>query len=146
MNDTCIFCRIARSDLPTFKLFEDDLVLAFLDLHPIREGHALIIPKQHYPWFEDLPEAVATRIMSTGQRLARVMKGEWGVERVAFFFTGIHVAHTHAHVVPMLHRHDVTSARYLEDGVEEFSLPPKPENAALVQTADRIRTRLARAD
>ncbi|NUH63926.1 HIT domain-containing protein [Sulfitobacter sp. S0837] len=146
MNETCIFCRIAQSELPAFKLFEDDLVLAFLDLHPIREGHALIIPKEHHPWFEDLPEPVAARIMSTGQRLARAMKHEWGVERVAFFFTGIHVAHTHAHVVPMLHRHDVTSVRYLEDGVEEFSLPPKPEDTALEQTADRIRARLARTD
>jgi histidine triad (HIT) family protein len=42
-------------------LYEDELVLAFLDLHPIREGHALIIPKQHYPWFEDMPEQVTAR-------------------------------------------------------------------------------------
>ncbi len=142
MLETCTFCRIADARLPAYNLIEDDLVLAFLDLHPIREGHALIIPKQHYPWFEDMPEHVAARIMSTGQRLARAIKREWGAERVAFFFTGIHVAHTHAHVVPMLHRHDVTSVRYLEDGVEEFSLPPTPEGTVLAQTADRIRAQL----
>lgn len=146
MDDSCIFCRIARSDLSAFKLFEDDLVLAFLDLHPIREGHALIIPKQHYPWFEDMPEPVAARIMTVGQRLARAMKREWEAERVAFFFTGIHVAHSHAHVVPMAHRHDVTSVRYLEEGIESFSLPPQPEDAALARTAERIRGRLAQVD
>ncbi|WP_228069601.1 HIT family protein [Marivivens aquimaris] len=61
MSETCTFCRIAAADLPAYKLFEDELVLAFLDLHPIREGHALIIPKQHYPWFEDMPEQVTAR-------------------------------------------------------------------------------------
>lgn len=145
MADTCIFCQIARADLPAHKLIEDDLVLAFLDLHPIREGHALIIPKQHHPCYEDLPEPTALRIMSTGQRLARAMKREWGAERVSFFYTGIHVPHAHAHVVPMFHRHDVTSARYLEDGFEEFSLPPSPGSAELALTADRIRIRLAEA-
>lgn len=145
MADTCIFCRIARGELPAFELFDDDLVRAFLDLHPIREGHALIIPKQHHPRFEDLPEATAARIMTTGQRLARAMKQEWGAERVAFFYTGIHVPHAHAHVVPMFDRHDVTSARYLEDGPEEFSLPPSPGRAALSRTAVRIRARLAEA-
>ncbi|WP_372802104.1 HIT family protein [Paracoccus seriniphilus] len=145
MTDRCIFCRITDAELPAHKLFEDDLVLAFLDLHPIREGHALIIPKRHHPWFEDLPEITAARTMAVGQRLARAMKREWGVERVSFFYTGIHVPHAHAHVVPMLHRHDVTSARYLDDGIEEFSLPPSPGGAALARTADRIRARLAEA-
>ncbi|MBY6140840.1 HIT domain-containing protein [Leisingera daeponensis] len=145
MTDECIFCRIAEADLPAHKVFEDDLVIAFLDLHPIREGHALIIPKQHYPWFEDLPEITAARIMAVGQRLGRAMKREWGVERVSFFYTGIHVQHAHAHVVPMFHRHDVSSARYLEDGIEAFSLPPNPGGASLAQTADLIRAQLAEA-
>lgn len=145
MADDCIFCRIADAELPAHKIFEDDLVIAFLDLHPIREGHALIIPKLHYPWFEDVPEITAARIMAVGQRLARAMKREWGVERVSFFYTGIHVPHAHAHVVPMFHRHDVSSARYLEDGIEAFSLPPSPGGAVLAQTADRIRARLAEA-
>ncbi len=145
MADTCIFCRIANAELPAHRLFEDDLVLAFLDLHPIREGHALIIPKQHHVWFEDLPDQTAARIMTVGQQLARAMKLEWGVGWVSFFYTGIHVPHAHAHVVPMHHRHDVTSVRYLEGGSEEFSLPPNPGDAVLAQTANRVRARLTGA-
>lgn len=143
MADDCIFCRIADAELPVHKLVEDDLVFAFLDLHPIREGHALIIPKHHYAWFEDIPEPTAARIMAVGQRLARAMKLEWGVERVSFFYTGIHVSHAHAHIVPMHHRHDVTSTRYLESGIDEFSLPESPGTEMLAQTAVRIRARLA---
>lgn len=139
MTDACIFCRIARGELPSTRVHEDDLVLAFLDLHPIREGHTLIIPRNHHVWFEDLPVETATRIMTVGQDLARAMKAEWAVERVAFFYTGIHVPHAHAHVVPMHHVHDVTSLAYLRDGEVGYSQPPRPEDEALAATARRLR-------
>lgn len=124
-GDDCLFCRIARGELPAHRVHEDDHILAFLDLHPIRPGHCLIVPKQHYPWFEDLPEDLATRITSCAQRLSRHMKALYGVERVALFYTGIHVAHAHAHVVPMHHVHDVSSQAYLKDGVLDFTQPPQ---------------------
>lgn len=142
MSDACIFCRIARGELPATRLHEDDLVLAFLDLHPIREGHTLIVPKDHHAWFEDLPPATAARIMMVGQDLARAMKAEWRVERVAFFCTGIHVPHAHAHVVPMHHVHDVTSRAYLRDGEAGYSQPPRPSDEAMAETARRLRQRL----
>lgn len=125
MSDDCLFCRIARGQLPAHRLYEDAHILAFLDLHPIRPGHALVIPKAHYPWFEDLPEDLASRITTCAQRLARRMKALYPVERVALFYTGVHVAHAHAHVVPMHHIHDVSSQAYLREGVLDFSQPPQ---------------------
>ncbi|TMV05508.1 HIT domain-containing protein [Ruegeria sediminis] len=142
MADDCIFCRIAAGELPAQTVFEDDLVIAFLDLHPIREGHTLIIPRQHCPWFEDLPAVTAARIMEIGQTLARGMKAEWNVPRVAFFFTGIHVPHAHAHVVPMHHDHDVTSSVYLQEGPDRFTLPPSPGQDSLARTALKLRKHL----
>lgn len=137
MSEDCLFCRIARGALPAHRIHEDAHILAFLDLHPIRPGHALIIPKAHYPWFEDLPEDLATRITSCAQRLARRMKALYAVERVALFYTGIHVAHAHAHVVPMHHIHDVSSQAYLKDGVQDFIQPPQlpPEDGARIASA-----------
>lgn len=125
MSDDCLFCRIARGELPAHKIHEDDHILAFLDLHPIRPGHSLIIPKRHFDWFEDLPEDLATRITSCAQRLARRMKALYAVQRVALVYTGIHVAHAHAHVVPMHHIHDVSSQAYLKDGAQGFAQPPQ---------------------
>lgn len=125
MQAECLFCRIARGELPAYRIYEDDRILAFLDLHPIREGHALVIPKDHHVWFEDLPEDLATAITSCTQRIARAMKQLYQVDRVAMFYTGIHVPHAHAHVVPMHHVHDVTSAAYLRDGLGGFSAPPR---------------------
>ena len=124
MQDECLFCRIGRGDLPAHLVHEDDHIMAFLDLHPIRPGHSLIIPKHHHVWFEDLPLDLAGRITECGQVLARRMKQLYRVERVGFFYTGIHVAHAHAHVVPMHDRHDVSSQAYLQEGTGAFTTPP----------------------
>jgi len=144
MSDDCLFCRIARGEIACHAVHEGERVLAFLDIHPIRAGHTLIIPRQHFPWFEDLPAPLANEITSLAQRLAREMKAIYAVERVALFYTGIHVRHAHAHVVPMHHRHDVTSATYLRDGVEGFSMPPASPAPELIEVAKELRERLAR--
>lgn len=135
----CLFCKIAAGEMPAFKLHEDDHILAFLDLHPIRKGHALIIPKAHHVWFEDLPEPLATRITTCAQQIARAMKQLYQVDRVALFYTGIHVAHAHAHVVPMLHVHDVTSAAYLKDGPDSFTAPPILPSEEMAQITETLR-------
>jgi histidine triad (HIT) family protein len=122
---SCLFCRIAAGDLPAHIIHEDEHTLAFLDLHPIRPGHALVIPRAHHVWFEDMPADLAARVMAVSQRIARGMKAMYPVERVAMFFTGIHVPHAHAHLVPMFHVHDVTSAAYMGDGAEGYSMPPQ---------------------
>lgn len=139
----CLFCKIASGALPAHRLYQDDHVTAFLDLHPIREGHALVIPRAHHVWFEDMPRDLAARVTHCAQDIARAMKRLHGVERVAMFFTGIHVPHAHAHVVPMHHVHDVTSAAYLADGPQGYSVPPPlpaDRMAAIArQLADEIR-------
>jgi histidine triad (HIT) family protein len=135
----CLFCRIARGELPAHIAYEDDHILAFLDLHPIRPGHTLVIPRAHHEWFEDLPEDLATRVTTCGQRLAGAMKRLYAVERVAFFYTGIHVRHAHAHVVPMHHPHDVSSQAYLADGAEGYSLPPQLPAEEMAAIAGALR-------
>ena len=94
-----------------------------------------MIPKAHHAWFEDLPPGLALAVTRCGQDLARAMKRLYSVERVAFFFTGIHVRHVHAHVVPMHHVHDVTSQVYLGDDPDAYVLPPKLEAEAGAATA-----------
>jgi histidine triad (HIT) family protein len=58
-------------------------------------------------------------------------------------YTGIHVNHAHAHIVPMHHRHDITSAVYLEQGIEAFTLPAQPPVQELEEVAAALRRRLA---
>ena len=53
--ENCIFCKIAEGKTPCYKIYEDKDFLAFLDIKPLRKGHALIIPKKHYRWVYDVP-------------------------------------------------------------------------------------------
>jgi len=135
MTHDCLFCRIARGELPAHVVHQDDEVMAFLDLHPIRPGHTLVIPRTHHVWFEDIPAPLSLRVMEVSQMLSRRMKGLYGVERVAMFFTGIHVPHAHAHVVPMHHVHDVTSQAYMAEGPGSYTAPPKLPDEEMAQTA-----------
>lgn len=143
MSHECLFCRIAHGEIACHAVYQDDAMLAFLDIHPIRAGHTLIIPREHYPWFEEMPAVLAADITMIAQRLAREMKVIYRVERVAMFYAGMHVPHAHAHVVPIHHRHDITSAGYLRDGLDGFSMPPSPPAEELAATAKDLRERLA---
>jgi len=142
MNAGCLFCRIARGEIACHPVHEDDEVVAFLDIHPIRSGHTLVIPRAHHPWFEDIPPALAAHVFSVAQSLSRAMKALYGVERVGLLFTGIHIPHAHAHLVPMHKQHDLSSPAYLQDGVDGFSMPPQPAAAELEETARRLRAAL----
>jgi histidine triad (HIT) family protein len=134
---SCPFCRIASGELDAVIIYEDTDVVAFLDIGPIRPGHTQIIPRAHFDTFEELPPDLATRITLLAQQLAQRMKAVYGVERVAFLFTGGDVPHAHAHVVPMHARTDITSARYI---VEPAELRMSSEHL-LVDRATLLRVR-----
>jgi histidine triad (HIT) family protein len=109
----CILCQIGRKQAEAVVLYEDADIMTFLDIGPIRSGHTQIIPKEHFETFELLPPDLAGRIVVLGQFLARKMKAVYRVNRVAFVFTGGDISHAHAHVIPMLEKTDITSARYI---------------------------------
>jgi len=56
MDDRCIFCKIIKGEIPSYKIYEDENFLAFLDINPQSPGHTQVIPKKHYRWVWDLPE------------------------------------------------------------------------------------------
>lgn len=130
-HQNCIFCSIAAGEIPAHVVYEDEQLKAFLDIHPIRPGHVLIIPKAHYDYYDDLPPEVAAAIVHLGQRLGKAMKAAYGVERVAFVFTGTDVAHTHAHVLPMHEKTDITSPVYIEQQGLTFRLAPRAQDEDL---------------
>jgi histidine triad (HIT) family protein len=131
----CLFCQIAAREVPATILHEDDQVMAFLDICPIRPGHAQIIPKEHHTYFDDLPSPVALRILELGQKLSRTMKQLYQVERVAFLFTGGDVAHAHAHVVPMQEGTDITSRQYIAEEKLTFRSTPRVPQEELERVA-----------
>jgi len=141
-DPSCIFCRIARGEIPATRIHEDDDLIVLLDISPIRAGHALILPRQHHAYFDDLPPDLASQIVHLGQRIARAQKQRYGVERVAFFFTGTDLAHVHAHVVPMVEKTDLTSRRYIAEETLTFRALPRATPEALAATAQELKALL----
>jgi histidine triad (HIT) family protein len=143
MIEKCLFCRIAKGELGAHLVHEDEHLVAFLDICPIRPGHTQIIPKEHFNYFEDLPNAVVTSIVLLGQKLAVAMKHRYDVQRVAFLFTGGDIAHAHAHVVPMHEDTDITSRRYILEKRVTFRSTPRASDADLAVTAGELVKSLA---
>lgn len=136
----CPFCGIAAGEVPAVVVYQDSDILAFLDRSPVRPGHTQIIPNQHFDYFDDLPSALGSKILSLGQILAQRLKEVYGVQRVGFLFTGGDVPHAHAHVIPVHEGTDVTSARYIvsPDGLEWSSAHLRTERTTLLQVKEAL--------
>ena len=102
----CLFCRILAGELSSSPVLEDDLVVAFLDIHPVNPGHALIVPRRHVEFFTDLMPKEVEQLARAGQRVATALKrGFDSCEAVTLSLAdgaaaGQDVPHTHLHVVP----------------------------------------------
>lgn len=105
MND-CIFCRIVNGDIPSYKIYEDDVVYAFLDLSQTTKGHTLVIPKEHkdniFEYDEALAEAVFARIPRIANALKKALPDMKGLNIVCNNgeVAGQTVFHSHIHLIP----------------------------------------------
>ncbi|GAB4189307.1 MAG: hypothetical protein Kow00105_03760 [Phycisphaeraceae bacterium] len=105
MDPNCIFCKIVAGQIPCHKLYEDDRVLAFLDLGPLSEGHALVIPKHHTANLADLPDDDAAAVGRVLPRLAKAISQavQCPSYNVLVNFgepAGQVVMHVHFHIIP----------------------------------------------
>src|SRR5512143_1091231 len=104
MSD-CIFCKIVSGEAKSWKVYEDEHVYAFLDIHPVNAYHTLVIPKQHYENIFDVPEAEFIQVMQVVRRLARLYSSRLGIQNVQIIHSSgaeaqQDVFHMHFHVVP----------------------------------------------
>jgi histidine triad (HIT) family protein len=134
-SDECLFCRIASGALSSNVVYESTDVVAFLDINPIRPGHVQIVPRKHFPYYDDIPARVAGEIMFLGQRLAPVLRRLFRSQRVAFLYTGADIAHAHAHVVPMQELTDITSRQYIFEQAITFRQAPRAPETELQHSA-----------
>lgn len=98
--ENCIFCKIAIGEIPANKVYEDDTVIAFLDISPKAPGHTLLIPKAHYPWFQDLPDDIYNTLFRAAKKIAQDIKIQNNADYVRLGIVGTDVPHTHIHLVP----------------------------------------------
>lgn len=101
----CIFCKIVAGEIPCHRLYEDEHVLAFLDIGPLSRGHSLVIPKAHYETIDQMPPELAAACMAVVPRLSRAIVAAtgaraWNVLQNNGKIAGQAVDHVHIHIIP----------------------------------------------
>jgi histidine triad (HIT) family protein len=96
-----LFTRIANGDIPSYRIAEDERFYAFLDIHPLREGHTLVIPRQETDRFFDLPDDLLAGILTFARPIAQAIERAYPCNRCGISGVGLEVPHAHLHLVPI---------------------------------------------
>lgn len=101
----CIFCRIIAGEIPSTKIYEDDNVLAFLDIAPVNPGHTLVIPKNHYANLEEVPVDVLGEVIKAVKKIGQALKIGLNVKGYNVIenndpIAGQIINHLHFHIIP----------------------------------------------
>jgi histidine triad (HIT) family protein len=105
MDGSCIFCAIAAGDAPAHSIYEDDLTIAFLSIHPAAPGHTLVVPREHAPHLWDLTDVAAAALGRSLRDVSLLLESELRPDGMTIFQTNRDagwqsVFHTHFHLVP----------------------------------------------
>ncbi len=128
--ENCVFCKIAKGEVPAFLVFEDEKFLAFLDINPRNPGHTLVVPKEHFRWVWDVP--YLGEYFEVVGKIARAIKKAMNTDFVVSFIIGEEVPHAHIHLVP----------RFKDDGhgaLIDLSLVRKISKEEMEKIAKEIR-------
>ena len=105
MKNNCVFCAIAAGEIPSFKVYEDDIVLAYMDINPFTKGHVLVIPKEHTEGLLDTPDTTLAAVIARVKKIAAHMKAALPCDGFNILqnngeSAGQTVKHVHFHIVP----------------------------------------------
>ena len=96
----CIFCKIAKGEIPSSKVYEDEKTFAFLDIGPVSKGHTLVIPKSEIDYIFDIDDVLLSEMMVFSKKIAKAIKEEIPCNRVGLLVIGDEVPHAHIHLIP----------------------------------------------
>jgi histidine triad (HIT) family protein len=140
MSDQCVFCEILRGNEPASFTYQDDTVVAFMDVQPITHGHMLVVPREHSVLMAGLNETVALRTFRVARQLSAVVRSTLGATGVNLFVADGEsafqdVPHFHVHVIP----------RYANDGFgltfpDRYNQPPGRAELETIASAIRDAT------
>ena len=104
-EDECVFCKMVGGQIPVIKIYEDEVVLAFLDIGPVSDGHTLVIPKQHFEKLHDCPAELLGRVSSRLGKIAEAVAAGMNSDGYNVLCNngrsaGQLVEHLHFHIIP----------------------------------------------
>jgi histidine triad (HIT) family protein len=140
LSDQCIFCEILSGNSPASFTYQDDTVVAFMDVQPITHGHMLVVPREHAELMANLNDAVAMRTFRVARQLSAIARSTLGAGGVNLFVADGEIAfqdvpHFHVHVIP----------RYPKDGFgltfpSKYGQPPSRAELETIASAIRAAT------
>ncbi|MFH0760791.1 MAG: HIT family protein [Bacteroidota bacterium] len=117
-----IFSKIAKGELPCYKVAETDQFLAFLDISPLAKGHTLVIPKREVDYIFELTDEELAGLMVFAKKVALAIENVIPCSRIGVAVLGLEVPHTHVHLVPINDIYDIDFRKAkLKLSEEEFS-------------------------
>ncbi len=126
-----IFTKIIRGEIPAHKVYEDDHVLAFLDIHPAASGHTLVVPKAQVDRLEDLEDGDYRALMDAVRKVMRRVVQVYGADyRACMKLEGFDVPHAHVHVIP---------CRTAADFWAKQRMDIEPDHEALAKVAEKLK-------
>ncbi len=148
-NLKCVFCDIVSEQEPASIIYEDEKVVAFMDLRPVRAGQCMVIPKQHIDHFTDIADDLSAHIMTVGQKIGRTMRETLNPQplRIGYVVHGFGVSHAHLVIVPQHTEEDITSIECLDvkDGaiIPAYDKLSVPTRDTLDKTASMLKNALS---
>lgn len=106
-----IFSKIVNGEIPCYKVAENEKFLAFLDIHPLAEGHTLVIPKQEIDYIFDIPNDLLGEMMIFAKQVAKAIEKAVPCRRIGIAVIGLEVPHAHIHLIPINNVGDINFSR-----------------------------------
>lgn len=117
MNEKTIFQKIINREIPADIVYEDEHFLAFLDINPVTKGHILLVPKEHFVWMQDVPDALLGEIFVRSKKIMSALKESLKCNFVHVIVEGVEVPHFHIHLIPSMT--NVKNAQWNHTSYEE---------------------------
>ena len=120
----CIFCKIVATEIPSKKIYEDDLVLGMLDISQTTKGHSLVLPKKHYDNILEMPKEELDHMINVVQDLSKQLINKLDAKGINVLTNineaaGQSVLHAHIHLIPRYNENDTVKIQYTQN---EFDL------------------------
>jgi histidine triad (HIT) family protein len=117
-----LFTKIIQGEIPCYKIAENDLFIAFLDILPVAKGHALVVPKKEIDYIFDLPNEELQTLNIFAKEVARKIQTVIPCKKIGISVIGLEVPHAHMHLIPINHIHDMNFEKErLKFTPEEYS-------------------------
>ncbi len=115
-----IFSKIITGEIPSYKVFETDKFLAFLDVNPNSKGHTLCVPKKEVDYIFDLEESLYSDLLLFSRRVALAIEKTVVCERIGMSVIGLEVPHVHVHLIPLTQMKDASFQHKVSQSEADF--------------------------